>query len=309
MQTAPLDFRLATRADEELLISLMRAFYAEDRIEFDDVRVRRGVDALLADPRNGEVLLWLDEAGQVVGYAVLAMGFSLEQGGHFVLLDELYMIVANVPPSEYLPTASKIDRLARWAVVPMVDDSLESTVVSRVAGAAERMLYDSARLTVTRGVISNYYARKNRRYGNVTRDAAGKQVMFQRFPAIGACDFCQMLAGRGAVYLTEASAGGVVGRGADISTNFNADGSQRLFGNRMAGGVKARGAMKLGSHYHDACRCLVQPVFHGTAVSEYAAEVEQKYRPRFEDAYTDGSGNALTSDADIMARWRKLQHV
>jgi len=26
-----------------------------------------------------------------VGYAVLAMGFSLEQGGHFALLDELYL--------------------------------------------------------------------------------------------------------------------------------------------------------------------------------------------------------------------------
>ena len=91
MQTAPLDFRLATRADEELLIALMREFYAEDRIDFDDARVRRGVDALLADPRNGEVLLWLDEAGEVVGYAVIAMGFSLEQGGHFMLLDELYL--------------------------------------------------------------------------------------------------------------------------------------------------------------------------------------------------------------------------
>lgn len=91
MQTAPLDFRLATRADEELLIELMREFYAEDRIDFDDARVRRGVDALLADPRNGEVLLWLDEAGEVVGYAVIAMGFSLEQGGHFMLLDELYL--------------------------------------------------------------------------------------------------------------------------------------------------------------------------------------------------------------------------
>jgi hypothetical protein len=64
MQTAPLDFRLATRADEELLIALMREFYAEDRIDFDDARVRRGVDALLADPRNGEVLLWLDEAAR-----------------------------------------------------------------------------------------------------------------------------------------------------------------------------------------------------------------------------------------------------
>jgi len=60
MQIAPLDFRMATRADEAQLLTLMRAFYIEDQIAFDEARVRRGVDALLADPRNGEVLMLLD---------------------------------------------------------------------------------------------------------------------------------------------------------------------------------------------------------------------------------------------------------
>jgi len=91
MHTAPLDFRLATAADAALLTGLMREFYAEDQIVFEAARVRAGLDALLGDPRNGEALLWLDAQGQVVGYAVLAMGFSLEQGGHFALLDELYL--------------------------------------------------------------------------------------------------------------------------------------------------------------------------------------------------------------------------
>ncbi|GAB3053058.1 GNAT family N-acetyltransferase [Stenotrophomonas tumulicola] len=91
MQTTSLDFRLATRADEAQLLTLMRAFYVEDQIQFDEARVQRGVDALLADPRNGEVLLWLDADGAVGGYAVIAIGFSLEQGGHFALLDELYL--------------------------------------------------------------------------------------------------------------------------------------------------------------------------------------------------------------------------
>ncbi len=91
MTSTPLDFRLAVRADESALLAMMRAFYDEDRIPFDEARVRRGVDALLADPRNGEALLWLDETATVVGYAVIAMGFSLEQGGHFALLDELYL--------------------------------------------------------------------------------------------------------------------------------------------------------------------------------------------------------------------------
>jgi ribosomal protein S18 acetylase RimI-like enzyme len=91
MQSSPLAYRLATQADHGRLIALMRAFYAEDRIAFDQARVQRGVEALLDDPRNGEALLWLDAHAQVAGYAVIAMGFSLEQGGHFVLLDELYL--------------------------------------------------------------------------------------------------------------------------------------------------------------------------------------------------------------------------
>lgn len=91
MQTLPLDFRLATVADTDLLIELMRAFYAEDQLVFEESRLRRALAALLEEPRNGEVLLWLSEQGEVVGYAAIAMGFSLEQGGHFALLDELYL--------------------------------------------------------------------------------------------------------------------------------------------------------------------------------------------------------------------------
>lgn len=57
---------------------LMCEFYVEDRIDFDDVCVCCGVGVLLVDLCNGEVLLWLDEVGEVVGYVVIVMGFSLE---------------------------------------------------------------------------------------------------------------------------------------------------------------------------------------------------------------------------------------
>lgn len=220
------------------------------------------------------------------------------------LIDELYGIVANVPAAEYLPSAQKIDRMARWAVTPMVDESLNSTVLSRVSGSAERMMYDSARLTVQRGVISNFRARKNRKYGNVTYDEAGKRISFQRFPRANSCDFCQMLAGRGAVYLTAASAGGVAGRGSD-RTGLDASG-KRLSGG-AGGGVKARGTMSIGSDYHDACRCLVQPVIPGTEIAAYASEIRDKYNPRFSEAFTGPNGHELTNDAEVMARYRELQ--
>lgn len=83
--------RPAQADDLPLLLRLMGQFYAEDRIAFDEARVARGLRQLLADPACGQALLWLDEHGQVVGYAVLTMNFSLEQGGWHVLLDELYL--------------------------------------------------------------------------------------------------------------------------------------------------------------------------------------------------------------------------
>lgn len=223
-----------------------------------------------------------------------------------VLLDELYRITVNVPAEAYLPPAARIDRTARWAVTPMVDESLDSTVLSRVSGAAERMMYDAARLTVERGVTSHFLARKNRKYGNITRDESGNQVRFQRFPAAGACDFCRMTASRGAVYLTAASAGGAVGRGSD-RTGLDADGN-RLSGG-VGGGAKARGKQSLGSNYHDACRCLVQPVIPGTRVAAFARETEEHYLEQYQRAFTDEWGNKLTADNDIMARWRELQHA
>ena len=221
-----------------------------------------------------------------------------------VLIDELYGIVANVPASEYLPSVARIDGTARWAVAPMVDDVLDSTVLTRVSGSAERMMYDAARLTVERGVVSNFYARKNRKYGDVTRDAAGRQVRFQRFPAAGACAFCQMLASRGAVYFTEASAGGVVGRG---SGRTGLDASGRRLSGGAGGGVKARGSQSIGSGFHDACRCLVQPVIAGTEIAEYAGETQRKYEAIYQGAFTDADGAALDDENEIMKRWRELQ--
>lgn len=86
-----LRFRLAMPDDRAVLIGLMRDFHLEDRIHFDDALVARGLDQLWSDDANGEILLWLDEGDRVVGYAVLTVNFSLEQGGRHALLDELYL--------------------------------------------------------------------------------------------------------------------------------------------------------------------------------------------------------------------------
>lgn len=179
-----------------------------------------------------------------------------------VLLEELYaqagMRVPGIPPAALL-TPDRVDSLARWAVAPLADDSLDSTVLSRLTGAVTRMIFNSARMTTVDGV---------------TRAPEGHRVFFQRMPRADCCAFCGLLASRPAEmsYRTADTAGIVVGRGS-TRTGFDASG-KRLSGG-IGGGIKARGLQQLGSRFHDDCRCLVMPIFRGPAAEAITASREQ----------------------------------
>jgi Acetyltransferases, including N-acetylases of ribosomal proteins len=74
----------------------MQAFYAEEGIVFDGATQGRALDALLGDPALGEVFLLQptepDKTAHAFGHLVLTRGHSLEFGGRFLLLDELYLV-------------------------------------------------------------------------------------------------------------------------------------------------------------------------------------------------------------------------
>lgn len=111
--------------------------------------------------------------------------------------------------------AGKWDALARWGVRPLAGQST-STVLSLVGGGVQRMIADSGRDTID---------------VNARADAGRGQIAatgWARRTRPGACEFCQMLAGRGPVYRSEASAtvGGDAG------------------------------------HYHDNCHCVAKPTFY-----------------------------------------------
>lgn len=86
--------RLATPADFPRILAMLRAFYAEDRIAYDPALVDPGLRTLLADPAHGAVLLLESDDVPEAGYASLGWCFSVEQGGRFLLLDELYLAPA-----------------------------------------------------------------------------------------------------------------------------------------------------------------------------------------------------------------------
>lgn len=73
------------------------------------------------------------------------------------------------------------DRRARWAVGALVDESLDSSMLTRLSGIADRVIFDGSRDTVRT---------------NAGRD----RVMYQRMASPDCCAFCAMLTSRGAVY-------------------------------------------------------------------------------------------------------------
>jgi ribosomal protein S18 acetylase RimI-like enzyme len=82
--------RMATPSDIDMLIPLMRGYYRDDGLDFDEQSARMAMLRLLSEPQWGFVLL--AEIEQVaVGYIVLCQSFSLEFGGNDGYLDELFV--------------------------------------------------------------------------------------------------------------------------------------------------------------------------------------------------------------------------
>ncbi len=85
--------RPARIEDESAVVALMRDFYAEEHLVFDELITPRAVRELLAVPSLGTIVL-LTHSDVVIGYMVITFGFSLEFQGRFALLDELYLVPA-----------------------------------------------------------------------------------------------------------------------------------------------------------------------------------------------------------------------
>ncbi|MEZ5924982.1 MAG: GNAT family N-acetyltransferase [Hyphomicrobiaceae bacterium] len=83
-------FRPAGPKDAAVLARLMRAYYAYDGHDYDEVTVGQTLDAFLAEPAYGRA--WLIEIdGTPAGYMVMCIGFSLEFGGRDAFVDEIYL--------------------------------------------------------------------------------------------------------------------------------------------------------------------------------------------------------------------------
>jgi hypothetical protein len=189
------------------------------------------------------------------------------------LVDPFAAMAADLAATWYDETPSPTSYIATPAVLPD-PEKLASSVdwalgadgrdaVQRMQGTAQRAIYDSARDTIAY---------------NAGQEPGSK---WARYASANACAFCALMATRENVYASEHSALYVVGRGKDFSQNFNADGTRKAGG--QAGGVKLRGAQKLGDKYHDSCRCVAVEVRPGGSYEPppYVQDWKQSYDKAF----------------------------
>lgn len=87
-------FAPAVAADIERLMPVLREFYAAERLPWNEAALRRALGVLVSDPSAGRLRLIVRD-GEIAGYFVLGFCFSLEFGGRFGLLDELFVLPAH----------------------------------------------------------------------------------------------------------------------------------------------------------------------------------------------------------------------
>lgn len=92
--TSPTVIVKAGRSDSAGVLDLMGQLYDSEHMAFESSRALAALHGLLDHPDRGSVLL-ARRHDETVGYAVVTRGYSLEFGGVFALLDELFVVPAS----------------------------------------------------------------------------------------------------------------------------------------------------------------------------------------------------------------------
>jgi GNAT superfamily N-acetyltransferase len=82
-------FRLAVSEDREVLLSLVKAYRAEDRQPMG-AAVEHALELALAGDPMARIYL-IEEHARAIGYLAVTLGFSIEAGGRDAFVDELYV--------------------------------------------------------------------------------------------------------------------------------------------------------------------------------------------------------------------------
>jgi len=199
--------------------------------------------------------------------------------------EEDFPDIAKVPVvADPLPE-EKLINSARWA---LQGDGKQA--ISRMAGTAQRAIYDGDRTTTVANV-----GEQNMRWVRVARP--------------NACAFCRLLASR--------TANGETYAGAGVKLKINPETGKPyedrrkttvVYGRRRSGSKR-----KMASEYHDFCHCVAIAIPTGVDPMEYLARTEPQaaeLAQQWNDEYLKARADAGTGDTkQILSSWRKQEGV
>jgi ribosomal protein S18 acetylase RimI-like enzyme len=83
-------FQLLSDQEIPTLLEMMREFYSQQQMQFDEPAASSAVNRALSNPDLAQIYL-IFRGTELAGYFALTFCFSLEFHGRFALLDELYL--------------------------------------------------------------------------------------------------------------------------------------------------------------------------------------------------------------------------
>lgn len=198
------------------------------------------VAGLELEPRAAQNLMAEILPGMVDPYASTIGGLTTD----FYFADRTASAPATYyrgAPQVQMPEPKRLQSLAGYGVSTLYKNPLAvGAAAALIAGGLQRALFDVERDT-TWALAEGDPAPA--RYQRMTTSAEP-------------CEFCIMLASRGAVFDSEMTAGAVVGRGVPVEATKGRSGGQGK-------GTRPRGPRTVGQKFHDNDRCVAVAVHPG----------------------------------------------
>jgi len=86
-----IELRPATEDDLDTLNGMVRAYYVHDGVAYEELPARRALQEIIRTEHFGRAWL-IDLDRELIGYAVLTFGFSVEFHGRHAVLDEIFLL-------------------------------------------------------------------------------------------------------------------------------------------------------------------------------------------------------------------------
>ena len=172
-----------------------------------------------------------------------------------------------------LPETDRLGALSRWGVGPLFGaDPNGALALSLLSGGLQRLVTGMGRQTT-----------------EMSAAADPKIIGYARHASANACEFCRVLATRGADfrYTSEQSAGFVTGESLG-GTDYRKIRRTGVSSSDILSGRKSRSSTKrpIGEKYHDDCHCIPVPIW-SNADYEPPSYVEQ-WRAEYDSAHQPG---------------------